>query len=165
MISATVLDVLARRGWHVACAESLTGGLLSATIVDAPGASRVMRGGVVAYDTDVKRTVLGVDAELLERNGAVDPDVARQMAEGVRRVLSTRHGEAEVGLATTGVAGPDPQDGKSVGTVFIAVATPVRTYVRELALAGSRATIRSATVEAVLQMAIEVITAESPSGE
>lgn len=164
-VGAELLRILAGRGWSLACAESLTGGLLTSAVVDTPGASLVLRGGVVAYDTEIKRSVLGVDAELLEREGAVDPDVAQQMAEGVRRALRTSHGDADVGLATTGVAGPEPQDGKSVGTVFIAVATPAGTHVRQLALAGSREDIRRATVDSVLTLAVTVMTDESPHGE
>ncbi|MBE9940161.1 CinA family protein, partial [Cellulosimicrobium cellulans] len=91
-----LLGALEARGWTLATAESLTGGLLSATIVDVPGASRVLRGAVVAYATDVKESVLGVDGGLLAAHGAVHPEVARQMAERVRDVL-----RADVGVATT----------------------------------------------------------------
>lgn len=145
--AAGVLATLKRRGWSVAAAESLTGGLVVAALVDVPGASASVRGGIVAYATDVKASVLAVDPELLARSGAVDPDVARQMARGVRRVLG-----ADVGISTTGVAGPDPQGGKPVGTVFVAVATPEREVVRRLALAGTRADIRAATLREALQL-------------
>ncbi|SDG08911.1 nicotinamide-nucleotide amidase [Cellulosimicrobium cellulans] len=143
-----LLDALGARGWTLATAESLTGGLLSATIVDVPGASRVLRGAVVAYATDLKEAVLGVDGELLAAHGAVHPAVARQMAERVRGVLG-----ADVGLATTGVAGPDPQDGRAPGTVFVAVSGPGGTDVRELHVDGDRATVRAATVAAAVALA------------
>lgn len=91
----------------VAVAESLTGGRVAAALTAVPGASAVLRGSVTAYATDLKASVLGVDPALLSRSGAVDPEVARQMAVGVRRVCG-----ADVGIATTGVAGPDEQDGK-----------------------------------------------------
>ncbi|WP_433674406.1 CinA family protein [Microbacterium gorillae] len=159
MTAADLLDTLVERGWTIACAESLTGGLLTSTLVDVPGASRAVRGGVVAYDTDVKRAVLGVDADLLVRRGAVDADVARQMAEGVRTALATAAGPAHVGLATTGVAGPDPQDGQAVGTVFVAVASPVETQVRRLQLSGDRSAIRRATVVEVIALAQETLSA------
>jgi nicotinamide-nucleotide amidase len=151
-----LLAALRGRGWTVATAESLTGGQVAATLVDVPGASRSLRGGVVAYATDVKGSVLGVDADLLAAHGAVHPEVARQMAERVRGVL-----DADVGLATTGVAGPDPQDGFSPGTVHVAVATPEGTVVRTLALAGDRARIRAATCVAVLR---EALSAVGPAG-
>lgn len=106
-------------GSTVAVAESLTGGLLAAALVDVPGASATFRGSVTAYATELKASVLGVDEGLLAVHGPVHPVVARQMAEGVRRLLG-----ATYGVATTGVAGPDPQDGQPVGTVHLAVAGP-----------------------------------------
>jgi nicotinamide-nucleotide amidase len=145
---AGLLGALEARGWTLATAESLTGGLLSATIVDVPGASRVLRGAVVAYATDVKRSVLGVDGHLLATHGAVHPDVARQMAERVREVLG-----ADVGVATTGVAGPDPQDGQPPGTVFVAASGPGGTHVRRLHLDGGRADVRAGTVAAAVEIA------------
>ncbi len=148
--AAAVLDRLGERRWTIATAESLTGGLLAATIVSVSGASAWMRGGVVAYATDVKNSLLRVDADLLTRVGAVDPDVATQMAEGARGALG-----ADVGLATTGVAGPDPQDGKPVGTVYIAVATPEGVRVERLALSGSREQIRSETVQRTLALCLQ----------
>lgn len=143
--ASAVLRELGRRGWTMAVAESLTGGLVVAALVDVPGASASVRGGVVAYATAVKRDVLGVDAELLATAGAVDVRVAEQMADGVRRMLG-----ADVGVATTGVAGPEPQDGKPVGTVCIAVVTPEGTATREDVIPGDRARIRGATVDRAL---------------
>lgn len=133
-------------------AESLTGGLVAATLVEVPGASRVLRGGVVAYATDLKATLLGVDAALLAERGAVDPDVAVAMAEGVRVRLG-----ADVGLATTGVAGPDPQDGQAPGTVHLAVVAPGAVEVRSLVLPGDRAAVRHGSCAALLQVALEVV--------
>jgi nicotinamide-nucleotide amidase len=141
----TVLRLLAERGWTIAVAESLTGGLAVSALVDVPGASASVRGGVVAYATEIKRDVLGVDAALLAERGAVDPEVARQMAEGVRRLLT-----ADVGVATTGVAGPEPQDGRPVGMVCIAVVTPDASAAATLRLDGDRASIRRASVDAAL---------------
>jgi nicotinamide-nucleotide amidase len=157
-VAAELLAALRDRGWTLATAESLTGGRLAATVVDVPGASRSMRGGVVAYATDVKGSVLGVDAALLAAHGAVHPEVARQMAERVRDVVG-----ADVGLATTGVAGPDQQDGFSPGTVHVAVATPHGTVVRTLALTGDRAQIRAATCVAVLREAVAAVRSGGPA--
>lgn len=156
-VAAGLLAGLRERGWTVATAESLTGGLVAAALVEVPGASRSVRGGVVAYATDVKASVLGVDDDLLAAHGAVHPEVARQMAERVRGVLG-----ADVGLATTGVAGPDPQDGFSPGTVHVAVATPAGTVVRTLALTGDRAAIRAATCSAVLREALHAVRVGAP---
>ena len=152
-----LLGLLVDRAWTVAVAESLTGGQVCATLVDVSGASRAVRGAVVAYDTDVKRVVLGVDAELLAAHGAVHPDVAAQMADGVRRALATSVGPASVGIATTGVAGPDAQDGQPVGTVFVAVVTPERAEVRALTLDGDRAAIRSAATSAAIALAADLV--------
>ncbi|WP_236968394.1 CinA family protein [Microbacterium aurantiacum] len=147
---AELLAALRRRGWSVACAESLTGGLVCAELTAVPGASATVRGGVVAYATDCKVSVLGVDPALTARVGAVDPDVADQMAEGVRRLFA-----AEVGIATTGVAGPDPQDGQPVGTVHVSVATPGGIARRRLALSGTREEIRAETVRSAVLLAVE----------
>ncbi|MGW6061559.1 CinA family protein [Streptomyces sp. NPDC055189] len=118
--AAEVLRLLEARGETLAVAESLTGGLVAAEVTVVPGASRVFRGSVTAYATELKQQVLGVDGTLLAERGAVDAEVALQMAAGVRKVMG-----ADWGIATTGVAGPDPQDGQAVGTVFVAVDGPV----------------------------------------
>ncbi len=117
--AAEVVRLLTVRGGTLAVAESLTGGLVAAEITSVPGASKVFRGSVTAYATELKHRLLGVDASLLAARGAVNPQVAAQMAVGVRKALG-----ADWGLATTGVAGPDPQDGQPVGTVFVAVDGP-----------------------------------------
>lgn len=150
--AALVVAELTRRGSTVAVAESLTGGLLAAEIVSVPGASAVFRGGVVAYDTAIKHSVLGVDATLLAERGAVDISVAQQMADRVRSVLAVAGRSADYGLATTGVAGPDPQDGKLPGTVFIALASGAGVTVSRLHLSGDRAAIRATTVQAALAL-------------
>jgi len=150
--AADLLRALDARGWSIAAAESLTGGRVTATLIDIPGASAYVRGGIVAYATDLKARVLGVDAELLAERGAVDGDVALAMAGGVRRVLGS-----DVGLATTGVAGPDAQDGKPVGTVHLAVVTPETAVTVELELSGTRDDIRSASVRRVLELALDVV--------
>ncbi|MFE0628687.1 CinA family protein [Streptomyces sp. NPDC058864] len=145
--AAEVLGLLEARQQWLAVAESLTGGLVAAELTSVPGASRSFRGSVTAYATELKRDLLGVDGTLLAERGAVDPDVARGMAEGVRRVL-----RADWGLATTGVAGPDPQDGQPVGTVYVAVAGPTGAWCERLQLNGDRAEIRTTTVNAVLTL-------------
>ncbi|MFD3518658.1 CinA family protein [Streptomyces sp. NPDC058657] len=143
--AAGVLAELGARGQTLAVAESLTGGLVAAELTEVPGASQVFRGSVTAYATELKRDLLGVAPGLLRERGAVDGEVARQMAAGVRRVLG-----ADWGIATTGVAGPDPQDGQPVGTVFVAVAGPEGVQkVAALRLNGSRSDIRRESVRGV----------------
>ena len=134
-------------GATVAVAESLTGGLLTAALTATAGASNTVRGGLVVYATDLKATIAGVPADLLAERGAVDPDVALALARGVRTRL-----EATYGLGITGVAGPDPQDGKPVGTVFLAIAGPQDEVVAERTFSGDRAAIRDAAVEAALDV-------------
>jgi nicotinamide-nucleotide amidase len=136
-----IVAALTGRGQTVAVAESLTGGLLAASLVGIPGASVVFRGGIVAYATDLKATLLGVPTALLDRYGPVHADVASAMAEGVRQRLG-----ATFGLATTGVAGPDPADGQPVGTVYIAAAWPGGVAPQRLHLSGDRGSIRRQSV-------------------
>jgi nicotinamide-nucleotide amidase len=145
VLASDVVRLVAARGETFATAESLTGGLVAATVVEVPGASAVFRGGLVVYATDLKHALAGVPEDLLAERGPVDPDVALALAAGARRRCG-----ADWGLATTGVAGPDPQDGKPVGLVYVAVAGPTGSAVRELRLHGSRGQIRAETVETVL---------------
>jgi nicotinamide-nucleotide amidase len=142
---AALVATLRARVQTLAVAESLTGGALAAAVVDVPGASLVLRGGVVAYATDLKHSLLGVDPDLLAAEGPVHPEVARQMADGVRHRL-----DATWGMATTGVAGPEPQDGVPPGTVYVAVAGPDGDRVERLLLPGGRAEVRAATVRRAL---------------
>src|SRR5690348_8426115 len=111
---ASLIRRLTDLGETVAVAESLTGGLLAATIVAVPGASFAFRGGLVVYATDLKASLAGVPLDLLEIRGPVDPDVAIWLAQGARERC-----RADWGLATTGVAGPEPQHGVAVGTVYL----------------------------------------------
>jgi len=145
---------LTASGQTVAVAESLTGGLVAAALTDIAGASEVMRGGVIAYATEVKARVLGVDEVLLARVGSVDTEVAEQMATGVLSLMG-----ATYGLATTGVAGPDSVDGKPVGMVYVAVAGPGTTRVKALALSGDRVAIRAESVLAALALLAEELDA------
>jgi nicotinamide-nucleotide amidase len=147
VLAEQVITLLRRAGRTVAAAESLTGGLVVAELTTVPGASYAVRGGVVAYATDLKAALLGVPQAMLDRNGAVYPGVAAAMADGVRQRLG-----ATFGVATTGVAGPDPQDGQPVGTVHIAVSADNDTVVRTLALDGDRDGIRRLTVERLLAL-------------
>ncbi len=144
-LAGQVLAGLRSGGYTVAVAESLTGGLVAAALTDIPGASEAFRGGVVAYTTELKALLLGVDRDMLARHGAVYAPVAAAMAAGVR----TRLG-ATYGVATTGVAGPDPADGQPVGTAHIAVSAADDTVVRTIALTGDRHQIRRLSVEHAL---------------
>ncbi|MGH1526270.1 CinA family protein [Leifsonia sp. L25] len=116
-----------------------------------------MLGAAVVYATELKHTLLGVDAELLQREGPVDAEVARQLAAGVRERLAVDGRPADLGVSTTGVAGPDPQGGRAVGTVYVGVASASGVRSSELRLAGDRQSIRSQTVtRAVRELAVEL---------
>jgi nicotinamide-nucleotide amidase len=151
--ASDIIAELIRRRLTIAVAESLTGGLLVAELISVPGASAVVAGGVVAYTTALKHSLLGVDAALLASRGAVDPDVAAAMADGVRVACAVDGIPASIGVSTTGVAGPDPQDGKPVGTVFVGVSTASGTRVFDLTLGGPRNALRRRVVsESLLQL-------------
>ncbi|GGU34777.1 CinA family protein [Streptomyces coeruleorubidus] len=170
-MSSTATDVvrlLTVKGGTLAVAESLTGGLVAAEITSVPGASKVFRGSVTAYATELKHELLGVDTTLLAARGAVDPQVAAQMAAGVRKALGT-----DWGIATTGVAGPEPQDGQAVGTVFVAVDGPLRAdsgsagggKVEALRLNGDREEIRRESVRSVLALLLKELAGEQTGNE
>lgn len=134
-------------GLTIAAAESVTGGLLCAALIDAPGASEVVRGGVVAYAADLKVSELGVEAALIDERGTIDEEVAGRMAAGVRERLA-----AAIGVATTGNAGPEASEGKPVGLVWIAVADAAGVVTRRLEAVGDRSAIRRAAVLAALSL-------------
>lgn len=143
---------LTRRGLSIATAESLTGGGLVARLVDVPGASHVVRGGVCTYAVDTKASVLGVSESRLTLTGPVDEQVARQMAAGARSLFG-----ASIGLSTTGVAGPGPADGFPAGTVHIACAHPAGVEHRLLHLEGDRAQVRAGAIDAALTLLRDVL--------
>jgi nicotinamide-nucleotide amidase len=167
-LAAEVLRLLTVRGETLAVAESLTGGLVAAEITAVSGASKVFRGSVTAYATELKHELLGVDATLLDERGAVDPQVAAQMAAGARKTLG-----ADWGIATTGVAGPESQDGQPVGTVFVAVDGPSQGTFRPagggkvlpLRLNGDRADIRMESVRSVLALLLQELAGEQTGNE
>lgn len=145
-LATCVVRLLTAHGLTVATAESCTGGLIAAALTDVPGASRVFGTGVVSYSNACKQKLLAVSPDTLEQTGAVSADTAGQMARGVRRT-----GDAHVGIAVTGEAGPQPAEDRPVGTVFIALADKKRTWVEELHLDGpDRAAIRRQAADQVL---------------
>jgi nicotinamide-nucleotide amidase len=150
--AAKAVVALLTRQETVVSAESLTGGLVADAFVTVPGTSAVFRGGVVAYATELKHELLGVDADLLEARGAVDPDVALQMAAGVRRRLG-----ATWGVATTGVAGPEPQDGVPPGVLYVAVDGPGTRRVDRHELTGDREEVRAGACTLALELLLSAV--------
>jgi nicotinamide-nucleotide amidase len=144
--TAPLIRMLADRGLTLAVAESLTGGELTAEFTRPAGASAVVLGGIVVYATELKHSLVGVDAALLAEHGPVHPQVAAQLADGVRTAAAVNGRPADIGVSTTGVAGPDAQGGQQPGTVFVGVSSAQGTRVIRLMLSGTRAQIRAATV-------------------
>lgn len=158
-LAARVVALLRDHHLTVASAESLTGGGVAARLTSVPGSSAVYAGGVVAYATRVKLHLVGVPREVVEAHGVVSSECAVALAERVRTVVG-----ADVGVATTGVAGPDLQEGRPVGTAFVAVADAARTAVRQLRVDGDRAAVRRGVVTAALELLAEVCTDATGSG-
>lgn len=158
-LEGVVLRILAQRSATLAVAESLTGGLLAGQLTNVPGASATFRGGVVSYATEVKASVLAVPAEILATDGAVSARAAAAMAAGVRELMG-----ATYGLATTGVAGPDEQEGKPVGTLHIGLSGPDGSTTKSLRLPGDRAHIRIFAVVQALDVLRRVLAGLPPSG-
>jgi nicotinamide-nucleotide amidase len=153
-LAAGVLAELSSRGETLASAESLTGGLVGLLLTDVPGASASYVGGVISYATGLKSTLAGVDAATLAQLGPVAERTAAEMARGVAERCS-----ADWGVATTGVAGPESQDGHPVGQVFVAVSYPAGHVLRvkELSLQGDRNTIRQQSAEAALALLADAL--------
>lgn len=160
-LAEEVVATLRKQRRTLACAESLTGGDVCARLVDVPGVSSVLRGGVVAYSTSLKHRILGVSEPLLKAGGPVQAEVAEQMALGVARLCG-----ADVGVSTTGVAGPgDTEDGPE-GTVFIAVASmrsagEPRVKAVGLHLTGGRDRVREDTVRRAYEMLLDTLSSRS----
>jgi PncC family amidohydrolase len=155
LLGATLHAELVRHGATLATAESLTGGALGDLISASPGASETYPGGVVSYATEVKTGVLGVRQATVDEYGVVSAECAREMAERVRALLGT-----DWGVSTTGVAGPTEQEGKPVGTVFVAVAGPDGVRHRQLDLDGDRAEIRQRTCVSAAKLVLEALVDE-----
>ena len=150
-LAAALIARLDRRGETLATAESLTGGLIGAALTSVPGASRVYRGGVISYATDLKAVLAGVEQATLATVGPVAAETVAEMARGVAERCA-----ADYGLAVSGVAGPDPQDGHPVGQVFVGLAVPGGSpRVVEHLLTGDRRSIRTGTVIAALTLLVE----------
>lgn len=152
-----MIGELTARAATLATAESLTGGRVAATLTAIPGASRCYLGGFVTYATALKQALVGVPEEVVEEFGVVSPECARAMACGARRATGARYA-----LSTTGVAGPEQQEGKHVGLVFVGVDGPEGTRVRELRLSGGREQIQEGAVREAIRLLVDVLTREEP---
>lgn len=148
LLAERVLSAARRRGVSLATAESLTGGLISATLTAIPGSSDVVAGGVVGYSFEAKERALGVDAALLTAVGAVDEEVAREMARGARKQTG-----ADMAVSVTGIAGPGgAEPGKPVGTVCFGLSAPDEDHAESVLFPGDRDEVRARTVRYALRM-------------
>lgn len=148
-----MVEVLKARAISIATAESCTGGLLGKSITDVSGSSAVYPGGVISYCNRVKHEILGVEQQLLDTLGPVSEPVARQMAEGVRRVIG-----ADYGVSVTGIAGPNSDEtGRPVGLVYIGASDGVTTLVREFRFDGDRAAVRAQAAEAAADLVLNLL--------
>ena len=146
-----VMYLLRSRHETLGTAESLTGGLLGELLTAVPGSSTFYVGGVISYATEVKQRLLGVSPETVEKYGVVSAECAEEMAAGARATLGSTWA-----VSTTGVAGPEPQEDKKVGLVYVAVAGP-RATVQELQIEGDRAAIRRHACEQAMIALIETV--------
>lgn len=156
-LTSWLIEQLAARGQTLAVAESLTGGLLIAELIRPAGASRVITGGVVAYHSALKESILGVEQELLSQHGPVHPAVAEQMAAGVRKVCAVGEKLATIGVSTTGVAGPDSHDGHAAGTVYLGLSTDKSNSSYPLQFSGTRTEIRTQVVNEAVRLLVATL--------
>ena len=147
MTAQALIRGLQAQGLTVATCESLTGGMICAALVDVPGASRVVRGGLITYQTDTKSLLAGVDAGLIETHGVVSAEVARAMAAGARDAL-----HADIAVSATGMASPGEIDDPPAGTVFVGLASAAGVQAVELHLTGDRQAVRQQTVDAAIKL-------------
>lgn len=144
--------LLLKKHRTVACAESLTGGLVSYRLTSVPGSSEYIHGGVVSYTAEMKHEVLGVPQTTLDHYGAVSAETAKAMAENVRQLM-----QADYGISTTGNAGPSPSEGKSVGLVYTALADSKGVFVQEHRFTGSRSGVRDQAADAALSLLVAAL--------
>ena len=156
-VVAALADALRARGWRMATAESCTGGMIAAACTDLAGSSDWFERGFVTYSNEAKTAMLGVPADLITAHGAVSAEVARAMAQG-----ALQHAPVQLTVAVTGIAGPGGAvPGKPVGTVWLAWATAAGVHAERLQLAGDRAAVRAATVQAALQRLLQAASASA----
>ena len=144
-LATQVIDQLRKSGKTLSVAESLTGGGLGAALTEVPGSSEVFLGGITTYSDASKVKLLEIPKRLISKHTAVSEEVAKSMAESVRKIF-----KSDFAISTTGVAGPGKAYGKSAGSVWLAIATKKEVIAIELSIAGDRATVRKATIESAL---------------
>jgi len=144
-----LIQKLGQRHLTISVAESLTGGLVAASLTQIPGASAVFKGGIIAYRDEIKQKVLKVDPALITKFTSISEPVAQSMATNVREIMNT-----DIGIATTGVAGPDKSDGFAPGIVFVAISIGDHKICQKLELVGDRTQIRDQSVNEIFKLTL-----------
>ncbi|MBJ7279608.1 MAG: CinA family protein [Candidatus Nanopelagicales bacterium] len=144
-----LIQKLGQRHLTISVAESLTGGLVAASLTQIPGASAVFKGGIIAYGDEIKQQVLKVDPALITKFTSISEPVAQSMATNVREIMNT-----DIGIATTGVAGPDKSDGFAPGIVFVAISIGDHKICQKLELVGDRTQIRDQSVNEIFKLTL-----------
>lgn len=144
--------ILLADNMSIASAESCTGGLICSMLTDVPGSSSYVAGGVISYSNKIKHDVLGVPQDILDTSGAVSEETALAMSNGVRKLMKT-----DIGVSSTGVAGPSPSEGKSVGLIYLSVSTANRNVVRRYMFSGSRTDIKHQAAQMAIRLVIETV--------
>ena len=144
-----IIQKLGQRHLTISVAESLTGGLVAASLTQIPGASAVFKGGIIAYRDEIKQKVLKVDPALITKFTSISEPVAQSMATNIREIMNT-----DIGIATTGVAGPDKSDGFAPGIVFVAISIGDHKICQKLELVGDRTQIRDQSVNEIFKLTL-----------
>ena len=144
-----IIQKLGQRHLTISVAESLTGGLVAASLTQIPGASAVFKGGIIAYGDEIKQQVLKVDPALITKFTSISEPVAQSMATNIREIMNT-----DIGIATTGVAGPDKSDGFAPGIVFVAISIGDHKICQKLELVGDRTQIRDQSVNEIFKLTL-----------
>jgi nicotinamide-nucleotide amidase len=144
-----LIQKLAQQHLTISVAESLTGGLVAASLTQIPGASAVFKGGIIAYRDEIKQKVLKVDSALITKFTSISEPVAQNMATNIREIMNT-----DIGIATTGVAGPDKSDGFAPGIVFVAISIGDHKICQKLELVGDRTQIRDQSVNEIFKLTL-----------
>jgi len=154
-LTSNVIQAL--NGRTLATAESCTGGLLGSALTAIAGSSKVYKGGVISYTNEIKESILGVDPQILSAYGAVSAEVARAMADGVRKAMHT-----DFAVSTTGLAGPGGDEfGNPVGTVYVGVASECDVFCEHFVFSGNREQVREQAVRAALELVSEIMQVNS----
>ncbi len=155
MVNDLAFELIKKLGQHnltISVAESLTGGLVAASLTQIPGASAVFKGGIIAYRDETKQQVLKVDPALITKFTSISEPVAQSMATNIREIMNT-----DIGIATTGVAGPDKSEGFAPGIVFVAISIGDHNICQKLELVGDRTQIRDQSVNAIFKLTLSQV--------